>query len=338
MNSRGVTSLFHSPHPALAHPWRAHPHSWAGQRGGAPPELGHPRHPNPGSGRRPSAGRAGPEGRSPGPESRPPGDGRGAAGRAGPGGVLRPTSEPGPPAPTPRPAAVGAARDGGPAPAAPVRSDAPQPAAAGARLPAYRAQLGPHVAAALRSLRRRHRCAPGPPAAASPRRRGAPSPAQWRRAGGGRPASRPRPARFRPRPEGAPGRGRRNAWAAALLATAPRPKAHPPTRCVASSRTLAVSGPRWPSKGRRWRPPTPPLLGSKIKSGKLFVASQAGRRKPLLGLTYDRAPEPPRGLLVPQTGWLPPPGLALSLEDHPHLPQDQSCLIAWASGQIFPPQ
>ena len=36
--TRGVTSLLHRPHPALAHPWRAHPHSWAGQRGGAPPE------------------------------------------------------------------------------------------------------------------------------------------------------------------------------------------------------------------------------------------------------------------------------------------------------------
>ena len=173
------------------------------------------------------------------PESRPPGDGRGAAGRAGPGGVLRPTSEPGPPAPPPRPAAVGAARDGGPAPAAPVRSDAPRPAAAGAPLPAYRAQLGPHVGAALRSLRRRHRRAPGPPAAASAGRRGAPSPAQWRRAGGGRPASRPRPARFRQPPEGtrrgAGGtRGRRRCW---LPPPAPKPTHRP-----------AV----WPPVGR-WR-------------------------------------------------------------------------------------
>lgn len=169
------------------------------------------------------------------------------AGR-GPGGVVR--LEPGPP-PRPEAGRVGAARDGGPAPAAPVRSDAPRPAAAGAEPPPCSAGPPCCLSAAL---------APPPtplrpgPAAGCVTRRGAPSPAQWRRAGaGGRPPGPPRPLPSAARrcPGEGPAFGTRGRPA---LFTAPRPKAHPPTRCAAPAGTLAsgLVG----RQGEKMAPPT----------------------------------------------------------------------------------
>lgn len=221
----GSPICFPPPPPHLPPIPGAHTHTLGRAEGAGAPRSSATPPPQPGSGRPLGQEGARPEGRARGLSHGRQGTGRerGGQGGAGWGPPCRPSRAP---APT-RGRQSAAARDGGPAPQ--LQSAATPPGPHGRRqAPRLPCSAGPHVAAALRSLRRRHRCAPGPPAAASPRRRGAPARPMAAR-GGGRAGLDPRPARF-VRGQKVPRRGdRRNTYERpALLATAPAPKS-PPT-------------------------------------------------------------------------------------------------------------